>query len=130
MAVTMLRQDFSPDFEPSFEAGAIREICRADQEEVVEFLSARPMHTAFMTGLIHDNGVISPQNRGSFYGSRNHYGQLEGVALIGHATMIEAHTEEALVAFARVARNCQSAHLIRGEKTSISTFWKYYGGDG
>jgi hypothetical protein len=26
--------------------------------------------------------------------------------LIGHATMVEAHTEDSLVSFARVARNC------------------------
>ncbi len=127
MAVTMMRQDFTPNFGPEPGAGGIREICRSDQTEVLEFLSVRPMHTAFMAGLICDNGVVSPQNRGSFYGSRNHFGQLEGVALIGHATMIETHTEDALVAFARVARNCQRPHIIRGEQESISTFWKYYG---
>ena len=127
MALTMMRQDFTADLEPAMDGGGIREICRSDQTEVVEFLSARPMHTAFMAGLIHDNGVVSPQNRGSFYGSRNRFGQLEGVALIGHATMLETHTEDTLVAFARIARNCQSPHLIRGEQTAISTFWKYYG---
>jgi uncharacterized protein len=87
---------------------------------------ARPLHTVFMAGLIRDNGLLSPQNRGSFYGSRNRLGQLEGVALIGHATMVEAHTENSLIALARVARNCQSAHLIRGERKSINTFWQYY----
>ena len=127
MAVTMLRQDFTTDFEPAMDGGAIREICRSDQTEVIEFLAARPMHTVFMAGLIRDNGVISPGNRGSFYGSRNRFGQLEGLALIGHATMMETHTEEALVGFARVARNCQTPYLIRGEQTSTSTFWKYYG---
>jgi ribosomal protein S18 acetylase RimI-like enzyme len=93
---------------------------------VIEFLSARPLHTVFMTGLIRDNGMLSPQNRGSFYGSRNRLGQLEGIALIGHATMVEAHTENSLVSLARVARNCQNAHLIRGEEQSVNTFWKYY----
>jgi ribosomal protein S18 acetylase RimI-like enzyme len=126
----MMRQDFSDALEPTLDSGAIREIRRGDQDEVLEFLSARPVHTVFMAGLIRDNGIISPQNRGSFYGFRNRFGQFEGVALIGHATMIEAHTEEALVAFAPVARNCQSAHLIRGEQASITTFWKYYAGMG
>ena len=79
-----------------------------------------------MAGLIRDNGLLSPQNRGSFYGARNRMGQLEGVALIGHATMVEAHTENSLIAMARVARNCQSAHLIRGERKSVNTFWQYY----
>jgi uncharacterized protein len=129
MALTMMRQELTAnlsDFaEPSGHC-AIRELGRADQDEVVEFLSARPIHTVFMAGLIRDNSLVSPQNRGSFYGSRNRFGQLEGVALIGHATLIEAHTENSLIGFARVARNCHNAHLIRGEQSTIDTFWKYY----
>ncbi|MGZ8842451.1 MAG: GNAT family N-acetyltransferase [Pyrinomonadaceae bacterium] len=129
MAVTMMSQDLEDSFssfaEPPDEC-AISELGRADQSEVMGFLSARPLHTVFMAGLIRDNGLLSPQNRGSFYGARNRLGQLEGVALIGHATMVEAHTENSLIALARVARNCQSAHLIRGERKSINTFWQYY----
>lgn len=129
MAVTMMSQDFEDSFssftEPQDQC-AISELGRADEPEVVGFLSARPLHTVFMAGLIRDNGLLSPQNRGSFYGARNRTGQLEGVGLIGHATMVEAHTESSLIAMARVARNCQSAHLIRGERKSINTFWKYY----
>ena len=129
MAVTMLSQDLGDSFssfaEP-LDQCAISELGRVDQPEVMEFLSARPLHTVFMAGLIRDNGLLSPQNRGSFYGSRNCLGQLEGVALIGHATMVEAHTENSLIALARVARNCQSAHLIRGERKAIKTFWQYY----
>jgi predicted GNAT family acetyltransferase len=83
-----------------------------------------------MAGLIRDNTLVSPQNRGSFYGSRTRSGQLEGVALIGHATMIEAHTEDSLIGFARVARNCHNAHLIRGEQSSIQTFWQCFAGAG
>jgi uncharacterized protein len=129
MAVTMMSQDFEDSFssftEPRDQC-AISELGRVDEPEVMEFLLARPLHTVFMAGLIRDNGLLSPQNRGSFYGSRNRLGQLEGVALIGHATMVEAHTENSLIALARVARNCQSAHLIRGERKSINTFWQYY----
>src|SRR5207253_4763206 len=108
------------------EPSAITELRHEDQSDVMEFLSARPVHTVFMAGLIRDNGLLSPRNRGSFYGSRSRSGQLEGVALIGHATLVEAHTGNALVGFARVARNCQNAHLIRGEQESIETFWRYY----
>ncbi len=129
MAVTMMSQDLEDgfsNFATPAESCSISELSRTDQPEVMEFLSARPLHTAFMAGLIRDNGLLSPQNRGSFYGSRNRMGQLEGVALIGHATMVEAHTENSLIALARVARNCHNAHLIRGEQESIKTFWKYY----
>ena len=128
MAVTMMREDvtnFTRFAEPSRPC-AINELCRPDEDEVVEFLSARPVHTVFMMGLIRDNGLISPMNRGSFYGSRGSGGQLEAVGLIGHAIMIEAHTENSLVGFARIARNCQNSHLIRGEQESINTFWTYF----
>src|SRR5215831_9128836 len=129
MAVTMMRQDFSASLshytEPSH-PGAIIELGQHDEPEVLEFLAARPLHTVFMTGLIRDNGLLSSRNRGSFYGSRNSFGQLEAVALIGHATLVEAHTENSLIGFARMARNCQNAHLIRGEQKSINTFWHHY----
>jgi len=130
MAVTMMSQDLgmSSGFAEPVQSCNISELSRSDEAEVIEFLSARPLHTVFMLGLIRDNGLLSPRNRGSFYGSRNFAGQLEAVALIGHATMVEAHTEDSLVSFARVARNCGSAHLIRGEEQSIRTFWTYYGG--
>src|SRR6059058_4002513 len=128
MAVTMMSQDvgMSSGFAEPAQSCNISELCRSDEAEVIEFLSARPLHTVFMLGLIRDNGLLSPRNRGSFYGSRNFTGQLEAVALIGHATMVEAHTEDSLVGFARVARNCQNAHLIRGEQESIDTFWSFY----
>lgn len=129
MAVTMMRQDLAATlarFDEPWQPSNVREMGRDDEEDVLKFLGARPIHTVFMAGLIYDNGLISPRNRGSFYGCRNRTGQLEGVALIGHATLVEALTEQALVAFARVARNCQSAHLIRGEQTATKTFWRHY----
>ncbi len=130
MAVTMMSQDWAArsGFAEPPQPCNIGELCRNEEAEVIEFLSARPLHTVFMLGLIRDNGLLSPKNRGSFYGSRNQAGQLEAVALIGHATMVEAHTEESLIAVARVARNCNNTHLIRGEQQSIKTFWTYYSG--
>jgi uncharacterized protein len=129
MAVTMMRQDFPSSLKNYAESSppcAISELGRRDEPEVIEFLSVRPLHTVFMAGLIRDNGLVSPRNRGSFYAWRNYSGQIEAVALIGHATLVEAHTEHSLIGFARVARNCQNAHLIRGERKSINTFWNYY----
>lgn len=94
--------------------------------EVLEFLEARPLHTAAMAGFIRDNGLVSPANRGSFYGYRNDRGELEGVALIGHATLIETRTERALHAFANVAQKCSSTHMILGEEKRIEEFWSFY----
>ncbi len=94
--------------------------------EVLDFLSARPLHTVFLAGFIRDNGLVSLLNRGTFYAARNYEGRLEGVGLIGHATLIEARSDAALEAFASFARGCPSAHMILGEKEKVSNFWDYY----
>jgi uncharacterized protein len=94
------------------------------------FLSARPVHTVVMSGFIRDNGLVSPLNRGTFYGCRNEEGQLVGVALIGHATLVETESEEALAAFARVARECPRTHVMMGESDKIERFWAHYAEDG
>jgi hypothetical protein len=129
MAVTLIRQEYeaqSVDVFSRNEPCTVVELNRSDEEEVVQFLACRPIHTVFMAGLIRDNGLLSPHNRGSFYGYRDRYGLLEGVALVGHATIIEARSDDSLIAFARLARNCLNASLIRGEKETINNFWKYY----
>src|SRR5688500_516677 len=62
----------------------------ADRDAVLDFLDQRPVHTVAMTSFIYDNGIESPLNRGTFYGYHDRYGDLEGVALIGHTTLVEA----------------------------------------
>jgi ribosomal protein S18 acetylase RimI-like enzyme len=94
--------------------------------EVLSFLAARPLHTVFLSGFIRDNGLVSELNRGTFYAARDRHGQLEGVALIGHATLIEARSEAAIEAFARFARGCPSAYMILGEGDKVTRFWNYY----
>jgi predicted GNAT family acetyltransferase len=129
MAVTLMRHESearSLDAFARHEPCTIGELSGADEAEVFEFLSARTIHTVFMASLIRDNGLVSPHNRGSFYACRDPYGRLEGVALLGHATLIEARTDNSLASFARLARNCLNAHLIRGEQETINNFWKYY----
>ena len=133
MALTLIRHEsearsldaFAPD-EPCI----IGELGAADEPEVFEFLSARTIHTVFMASLIRDNGLVSPHNRGSFYSCRDRYGRLEGVALLGHATVVEARSENSLASFARLARNCLNANLIRGEQATINIFWKHYANSG
>ena len=129
MAVTVMRHESASMmhmFSDASEPCTIGELSQADEAEVLAFLAARPIHTVFMASLIRDNGLASPQNRGSFYACRDQKGKLEGVALVGHATIVEAATEAALAEFARLARNCLNAHLIRGERTTINRFWKHY----
>lgn len=133
MTVTLMRHETEATTLDVFardEPRVVGELTAADESEVLEFLSARMIHTVFMASLIHDNGLVSPHNRGSFYSCRDRYGRLEGVALLGHATVVEARTEDALASFASLARNCLNAHLIRGEEETIKNFWRYYGGSG
>jgi predicted GNAT family acetyltransferase len=97
-----------------------------DEAEALAFLAERPIHTVVMAGLILDNGITSPLNRGAFYACRGTTGQLEGVALIGHATLIEARSDAVLEAFASLAQENSRAHLIRGEQEMIERFLDYY----
>lgn len=113
-------------FATEAEACTVEELCQEEQTEVLDFLAERPMHTVFLASLIRDNGLVSPHNRGSFYAGRDSQGRLVGVALLGHATLIETRTESSIAVFARLARNCQDAFLIRGERHTINTFWKHY----
>jgi GNAT superfamily N-acetyltransferase len=97
---------------------------------VLQFLAARPVHTVVMASFIRDNGVTSPLNRGTFYGGRDGEGRLVGVALIGHATLVETDSDEALAAFARIARGCPRTHVMVGEREKIKRFWEHYAEDG
>jgi ribosomal protein S18 acetylase RimI-like enzyme len=133
MAVTIMRQESGAtwaDLAEGHEPCKIGELTKRHRDEALEFLAANPVHTVFMASLIRDNGITSPQNRGVFYGSRNSGGQLEAVALIGHATLLEARTKTSLAAFARMTGDCLNVRLIRGERQTIDSFWKHYKADG
>ncbi len=108
------------------DALTILPLMEAEEKEALEFLAARPIHTVFMAGFIRDNGIINPLNRGTFYGCRNGRGDLEGIALIGHATMVEVRSDAALAAFARLAEQDGRPHMIIGEETKIDKFWNHY----
>ncbi|MFL6337274.1 MAG: GNAT family N-acetyltransferase [Pyrinomonadaceae bacterium] len=105
---------------------AAQPLTEEHKEEVLGFLASRPVHTVVMAGFIRDNGMESPLNRGAFYGCRDAEGRLVGVALIGHATLVETESDAALAAFARVARDCPRAHVMMGESEKIERFWEHY----
>lgn len=106
------------------------ELTEEDRNEVLAFLAERPTHTVCMTGFIRDNGLVSPHNRGTFYGCRNSEDRLEGVALIGHATLIEARTSPAMREFGLVAQSHKRTHMIMGEVDAVEEFWNYYADEG
>jgi len=107
----------------------VGELKNENTAEVLDFLAMRPVHTVVMTSFINDNGLVSSLNRGRFYGFRNPDGRLEGVALIGHTTLVEARTEESLMAFAFVARQSETPiHIIMSDDSNAESFWQYYSG--
>lgn len=98
-----------------------------DKNEVLAFLQVRPVHTVVMTSFIRDNGIESASNRGKFFGYRNAAGDLEGVALIGHTTLVECRSDEALTALALKARESETPiHIMMSDGNSIESFWQYY----
>lgn len=110
----------------AFDAVQVERLANSAAAEVLDFLSQRPIHTVAMMSLIQDNGIVSPFNRGTFYGCRDLNGQLEGIALVGHATLMETVSDRALAALAQVARECPNMHLIMGEKERVADFWSHY----
>src|SRR5437870_7796017 len=83
---------------------AVKPLTSGCEGEVLSFLASRPIHTVIMAGLIRDNGLVSPLNRGTFYSCRDAAGRLEGVALIGHLTMVETKSAEVIELFAEIAQ--------------------------
>ena len=108
----------------------VTELTESETNEVLAFLSERPVHTVCMTGMIRDNGLVSEHNRGTFYACRNSEGRLEGVALIGHATLIETRTRGAIHEFALTAQIHDRLHMIMAEQEKVEEFWNHYADDG
>jgi uncharacterized protein len=108
----------------------IRALELGHEGEVLAFLAQRPLHTVIMAGFIRDNGLVSSLNRGTFYSCRDAAGHLEGVALIGHVTIVETESDEALELFAQLAQKYARAHVIVGEQEKVERFWEFYGPTG
>ncbi len=120
-------QGFFEAFAPLRVRAARPETLRAGaEEEALAFLSERPIHAVNLISLIRDNGLESPHNRGTFYGCRDERGRLEGVALIGHATLFEARTPRALHSLTRRAQESSGIHMVLGESEPVAEFWRHY----
>jgi predicted GNAT family acetyltransferase len=124
-AEVVMPQALSPAERPVQGLG-VEALNNKDRDEVLAFLSVRPIHTVCMASYIRDNNIVSPLNRGFFYGCRNEAGQLKGVALIGHATLLETKSDDALQAFAALRHEYENSYLIRGEHQMIAGFWRHY----
>jgi GNAT superfamily N-acetyltransferase len=125
----MTRNEIAPIMTVVPDLSSVVEFTTEDSTEVLAFLAIRPVHTVIMTSFINDNGIVSELNRGKFVGYRNSDGMLEGVALIGHSTLVEARSDEALKALAFAARAAETPiHLLMSSGDHAETFWKYLDG--
>ncbi len=128
MTVTLMQHECTLPIAAPAAMGALT-VCTftdEDEAETLAFLARRAVQTVFLSTLIRDNGLGSPLNRGTFYGCRTATGRLVGIALIGHAIIVETDEDAALAAFARLAQVCPHAYLIRGEQARIAGFWRHY----
>lgn len=126
--ITGIESAFFPTaFAVAPDLSQVAELTNSDTAEVLEFLAVRPVHTVAMTGFINDNGIRSSLNRGTFYGFRGDDGRLEGVALIGHSTLVEARTDAAMRALAFQAKSSRvPVHLIMSGNREAEEFWNYF----
>jgi hypothetical protein len=79
-----------------------------------------------MASFIRDNGLMGAANRGRYYAHRNEYGQIDGVALVGHLNLVETQSDAAMKSFAELTRNCGNAHAMVGEWTKVGEFLDHY----
>jgi predicted GNAT family acetyltransferase len=106
--------------------GGIDLLTHGSETEALEFLSARPVHSVIMSSFIRDNGLVSDLNRGRFYSYRDQCGRIQGVALVGHATLFETNSDAALAAFTPLVHNCDKVHMIMGEEARVEQFWRHF----
>lgn len=97
-----------------------------DRREALDFLSRRPLNTVILSGWLRERGVVNPLNRGLFYGCRDSYGDLTGIALVGRNTFFEAHSDESIRAFAECMRACPDARMVFAEEEELTRFWNHY----
>ncbi|MBL8208229.1 MAG: GNAT family N-acetyltransferase [Blastocatellia bacterium] len=102
-----------------------RELLETDLPAAMQLLAENPLRAVHLRGMLLDNGLSHPSNRGRFYGYfENH--QLVGIALLGHATMLYIRPEaeaEALRYFAQqVVENNLTCNVVFGPKAQVEAF--------
>ena len=107
-------------------SSVVTPLSKGNEANVLSVLSTPSLTNVIMSGFIRDNGLVSPLNRGCFYACHNERNNPTGIALIGHTILFEAFDEGAIQAFAAIARQNSSNHLLMGEHNAVRNFWKHY----
>ena len=104
---------------------AVRELLAADVPQALSLLASNPLHSVHLRGMLLDNGLLHPTNRGRYYGYYEN-DQMVAVALLGHATMIYARPEaeaEAVQYFAQqVVEQNIACNVVFGPKSQVEAF--------
>ncbi|PYS70782.1 MAG: hypothetical protein DMF69_12445 [Acidobacteria bacterium] len=116
-----------PDQSSLHDEPGVQRLFTGCETEVLNFLGRRPAHSAYLSGLIHANGLESPLNRGDFYAYRDGKNRIKGVALIGHAVTFEVTSNRAARALGLVSSKHFNSILVRGESKRLRAFWAPYG---
>jgi len=101
-------------------------LTRRDEPEVRRFLAQRPLQSFGLLGMITDNGLVSPHNRGDFHAYRGARNQIEGVALIGHNTVLDARSDEAIASFSELAKATANPFLLLAPEPQMFRFVECY----
>src|ERR1043165_9773234 len=104
----------------------IRALQERDRQAALNYLSARPISTVIMAGWLYERGIASEANRGTFYGYFDSDGRLDGVALIGRATLFETQNERALHEFTELAKTCDTVRMVMGEKEKMEVMLHHF----
>jgi GNAT superfamily N-acetyltransferase len=98
-----------------------------DLAEAFSYLTAANINSVVMHGFLTDNGLSTTLNRGEYFGYRNSFGVLEGLALIGHSTLFDARSDAAIDAFARLARRSATPiNMIMSANDQADRFFDVY----
>jgi ribosomal protein S18 acetylase RimI-like enzyme len=102
-------------------------LCETEIFDALTFLAGANVQSVILAGMLLDNGVDKELNRGTFYAYRGVRGEIEGIALIGHSTIIDSRSEIALREFARIARNTSvPMHLVLSSGEVSERFFDDY----
>lgn len=112
--------------EANIVSSVVTPLSNGNEANVLSILSNPSLTNVIMSGFIRDNGLDSTLNRGCFCACHNQQNNLTGIALIGHTMLFEAFDEEAIEAFAALARKNSSPHLLMAEHNTARQFWKHY----
>ena len=107
-------------------SSVVTPLSQGNETDVLSVLSTPSLTNVIMSGFIRDNGLVNPLNRGSFYACHDERNNTTGIALIGHTIPFEAFDEGAIQAFAAIARQNSSNHLLMGEHNAVRQFWNHY----